>query len=371
MTLQKNPGAVKRHQRMMRFGQWFQTLPAKMTPAPFRLMQISSAYWQSRALYVVANLDIASVLEQRELSAEEIAARTDTDPDAIFRLMRLMVAMGVFERGPTGGFSNNDVSLCLQDAHPQSVRAMILMHHSDEMSRPWFEKLEDGINTGEPPFLLTHGRELFDYMEHNPAFDARFARAMDTIEALTGDTFATDVDWSQFQRVIDIGGGKGSKSVTLLKHHPNLTALVMDRAQVIDGAMDHWKGKVEPEVLSRLEFTAGDIFERIPAARSNKDVFALSAVLHGFSDDDSVTILSNLNATARRCGARIVVIEMILPDSDNDVSGALFDMQMFMGTRGRERTLKEWTQIVSKAGLRIEEVVSLRSFVSMLVLVAA
>lgn len=371
MTLQKNPGAVKRHQRMMRFGQWFQALPAKMTPAPFRLMQISSAYWQSRALYVVANLDIASVLAQRELSAEEIAARTDSHPDAIARLMRLMVAMGIFERGATGGFANNEVSLCLQDEHPQSVRAMILMHHSEEMSRPWFESLEQGINRGEPPFLLTHGRELFDYMEHNPAFDARFGRAMDTVEALTGDTFATDVDWSQFQRVIDIGGSRGSKAVTLLKHHPTLTALVMDRAQIVEGALEHWRDKVAPDVLARLEFCTGDMFERIPAARSDKDVFVLSAVLHGFSDQDCITILSNLNATARRCGARIAVIEMVLPESGNDLAGALFDMQMFMGTRGRERTLGEWTQIASKAGLRIEEVVSLRSFVSVLVLIAA
>ena len=48
---------------------------------------------------------------------------------------------------------------------------------------------------------------------------------MDSVEALTGDSFATDFDWARFDRIIDIGGSKGSKSVAILKRHPHLKAL--------------------------------------------------------------------------------------------------------------------------------------------------
>jgi hypothetical protein len=42
-------------------------------------------------------------------------------------------------------------------------------------------------------------------------------------------------------------------------------------------------------------------------------------------------------------------------------------MQMFMGTRGRERTLAEWSRLFDDGGLALEEVVGLRSFAKILV----
>src|SRR5512144_1428222 len=65
MTLQKNSGAVRRFAKLSRFGAWLQNLPNKIVPPPFRLLQISASYWQSRALYVAARLDIATVLADR------------------------------------------------------------------------------------------------------------------------------------------------------------------------------------------------------------------------------------------------------------------------------------------------------------------
>lgn len=48
--------------------------------------------------------------------------------------------------------------------------------------------------------------------------------------------------------------------------------------------------------------------------------------------------------------------------------GASFDMRMFMGTRGRERTLSEWRALFDRSGLMLEEVVGLQSFGNILVL---
>ena len=62
MSYQLNARAARRYARAMRFGAFLQALPGRLTPAPFRLMQIGSAFWQSRALYVAARLDIATRL---------------------------------------------------------------------------------------------------------------------------------------------------------------------------------------------------------------------------------------------------------------------------------------------------------------------
>ncbi|MFA6310665.1 MAG: methyltransferase [Sterolibacterium sp.] len=366
--MQKNTGAVKRFSRLMKFAGWLRNLPNKLTPPPFRLMQIGSAFWQSRALYVAARLDIATALRDERLSADEIAVRVSAQPDATYRLLRLLVALGVFAEVSPRVFANNALSAHLRDDHPQSVRALILMHNSAEMSRPWYECLEDGVRRGEVPFRLAHGQDLFGYMDGHPEFDVLFSRAMDNVEALAGDSFALDFDWGRFARVIDVGGSRGSKSLAILKRHPQLRALVVDRAQVVDGAAQSWEGREDPALLSRLSFEAGDLLDAVPPAANGKDIYLLSAVLHGFDDETCVRILRNLSVAGAASGARIVLMELVLPESQADLAGASFDMQMFMGTQGRERTLAEWCRLIDGGGLVLEEVVGLQSFASILVL---
>ncbi|MDD3518739.1 MAG: methyltransferase [Chromatiales bacterium] len=367
MSLQKNAGAVRRFARAMKFGAWLQNLPNRMTPPPFRLVQIGSAFWQSRALYVAARLDLAGCIGDDTLDAATIAERAGADADATARLLRMLAAIGVFEETTPRHYRNNRLSAPLRSDHPQSVRAMILMHNDPVMSRPWYEALERGVREGATPFRLTHGRELFAWLDDHADSDALFSAAMDSVEALAGDSFATDFDWGRFERVIDVGGSRGAKSLAILKRHPHLTALVLDRPQVIDEARRYWSEHPTPEV-DRVAFQAGDAFDAIPPARDERDVYFLSAVLHGFDDTGCITILRKLAAACGDGGARIVLLEMVLPEMGADLAAASFDMQMFMGTRGRERTLDEWRALFDRSGVTLDEVVGLRSFASMLVL---
>lgn len=367
MLLQKNAGAVRGYATAMKFASWLQAIPNKLTPPPFRLVQIGSAYWQSRALYVAARLDIATVLGDETLEEAEIGARVIASADATGRLLRMLAAIGVFEETAPRVYRNNRLSAFLRTDNPKNVRAMILMHNSEVMSRPWYEQLESGVREGVPPFHLSHGEELFSYLDHHADFDTLFSEAMDSVEALTGESFATDFDWSQFERVIDVGGSRGTKSLAVLKRHPSLTALVVDRAQVITEAQQYWATHAI-DGLERMSFQAGDLMTSIPPAQSDKDIFLLSAILHGFDDDTCVTVLRNVAQACGRTGARIALLEMVLPEVGADIAAASFDMQMFMGSRGRERTLKEWTSLFNRSGIALEEIVGLQSFGNILVL---
>lgn len=370
MPLQKNAGAVRRFSGLMKFAGWLQNIPNKVTPPPFRLMQIGSAFWQSRVLHVAARLDIADILGDERLAVDKIAIRVSADPDAIYRLLRMLAAMGIFEEVSPRVFANNRLSAPLREGRPDCVRAMILMHNSDEMSRPWYEQLEKCVREGGVPFALTHGKELYDYMDGHAEFDALFSRAMDSVEALSGDSFARDFDWGHFERVIDIGGSKGSKSLTILKRHLHLKALVVDRAQVVRDAERHWAGREAPALLARLSFQPGDLFGSVPTATSGKDIYLLSGVLHGFDDETCVKALLNLARACGGTGARIAVMELVMAECGADLAGTAFDMQMFMGTRGRERTLVEWSRLFDMSGFTLEEQVNLQSFVKILVLKA-
>lgn len=367
MPLQKNAGAVKRFAWAMKLSGWLQGLPNKLTPPPFRLMQIGSLFWQSRALDVAARLDIATMLGDAALDAKEIASRVGSNADATARLLRLLAAMGVFEETAAQVYRNNKLSHCLRTDKPDNVRAMILMHNSETMSRPWFEQLERGVRQGIPPFRLAHGEDLYEFSDHHADFDKLFSEAMESVEALTGDSFATDLDWGRFDRIIDIGGSRGTKSLAILRRHTHLTALVVDRAQVVTEAQAHWRAN-PARGTERLRFLAGDLLASIPPAQNDKDVYLLSGVLHGFDDEACIRALTHLARASGGSGAPVAVMEMVLPERKADLASASFDMQMFMGTRGRERTLAQWQSLLGRSGMVLEEVVALQSFVSILVL---
>jgi hypothetical protein len=371
VSLQRHRGAVRLFGRLTGFSGWLQSLPVKLMPPPFRLVQLGSAYWQSRVLYLAARLDIAGVLGDTTLDTQEIARRLSADADAVFRVLRMLAAMGVFEQTAPRCFRNNRVSACLREDHPQSVRAMVLMHNAEPMSRSWYEQLEAGVRSGEVPFELAHGQALFAYLDTHAELDTLFSHAMDAVEALIGESFATDFDWGRFQRVIDVGGGKGAKSVAILKHHPALLAMVVDRAQVVRDARDHWQGRVDKSLLARIGYQPGNLLESVPPADGDKDVYLLSAVLHGFDDETCVKALRNLTAAVGGSGARIAVMEMVLPEMGADLASASFDLQMLVNTRGRERTLVEWRALFARSGLELEQSVRLRSFAKVLVLKAA
>ena len=361
-TLQLNKRAVNTSFKAMKAAMWLQSLPGRITPAAFRLLQIGSAFWQSRALHAATRLDIATVLADSSLSVEEISARIGASPDAVCRLLRLLCAMGVFAETAPRVFRNSKVSAFLRSDNPRNVRAMVLMHNSDEMSRPWYEQLEQGLLGRGVPFQLANGLDLYAYMSAHPRFDSLFSQAMDTVDTLAGSDFAKDIDWGRFERIIDVGGSKGRKSMAILKRHAHLRSLVVDRASIIDEARHYWRDKEDGALLARICFQPGDVLDAIPAAVSDKDVYLLSAVLHTFDDETCIRALRNLQKASAQAGACAVLLEMVMDESQPSLTRALVDMQMFMGTPGRERTLREWLGLFARSGLELVETVVVRPY---------
>jgi hypothetical protein len=366
-TLQQNRFQVRLFAMAIAVANWLAALPNKLTLPPFRLMQIGSAFWQSRALYTAARLELADEIGEGTKSCTELADALELSEDHLYRLLRMLASIGVFEETAPRRFRNNRLSDCLSAEHPQSVRDMVLMHNSEVMARPWFESLEPCIRSGETPFVKTHGQELFAYMDEHADFDALFARAMDAVEGLTGLDYLSDFNWDRFDRLVDVGGSKGAKSLAILKSHPRLEALVFDRPQVIATADDFWRQQDGAALLERVKFVAGDALESIPLARSARDIYFCMALFHGLGDDDARTVLTNLRSAIGNTQATLLIVDTVAEEVGIDPNVAAFDMQMLIGTRGRERTQREWQVLLEGVGFTIREVVAVRSFARFIV----
>ena len=366
-SLSKNRLLVWLNDKIMRFGNLLQKIPAKTTPPPFRLMQIGSLFWQSRALYVATRLGLADAIADGQKSVRDIAGELELNEDHLYRLLRMLASMGIFVEVSPRVFRNNQTSNFLRQDDPQNVRAMILMHNSPEMTQPWMESLEACVRDGGVPFEKVHGIDLFGYMDRNRAFDMLFADAMDVVDNLTGSAYLQDFNWSPFNRIIDVGGSKGAKSISILKIAPHLKAIVYDRPQVIEAAKTLPDERMSRELTTRLSFQAGDMFDYLPAATSEKDLYLFFAIFHGLGDDEAKSLLQNLKTAIGSSGAHALIVDCVAQEIHIDPVISAFDMQMLIGTRGRERTLSEWNTLLKSAGFRISEIVTVRSFASFIV----
>jgi precorrin-6B methylase 2 len=364
----KNKLPIKLFKIAMKFGNWLQQLPNKVTPPPFRLIQIGSAFWQSCALYVGTKLGLADEIGDSKKSTLELAEALKLNEDHLYRLMRMLSSMGIFTEISPRVFKNSRISEYLRKNNPNSVRSMVLMHNSPEMTKPWTDFLEPSIQDGGIPFEKANGTDLFEYMNQNQAFDKLFSTAMDSVENVAGSQFLEDFNWGLFNRIIDVGGSNGAKSFAILKMYPNLQAVVFDRPQVIELAKRNWEShENNSNVLARMKFIGGDMLTSIPEAESNDDVYLFIAIFHGFGDSECQKILTNLKTAIGNKSVYIVIADAVAPEMNIDLITASLDMQMLMGTKGRERTLTEWNNLFNDTGFKIESVMDIRTFAKYIV----
>jgi hypothetical protein len=137
----------------------------------------------------------------------------------------------------------------------------------------------------------------------------------------------------------------------LLERHSNLRGMLLDREASIEAAATHFRDSPAAECC---ELIAADLSEGVP---SGADIYMLKHVLHGYTDEKAVAILCRCRAVVPPAG-RLLVIEFVLPDV---VSGAapelvgrfMSDLNMMAVTSGRERSEREWRQLLEGAGFTL------------------
>ncbi len=157
---------------------------------------------------------------------------------------------------------------------------------------------------------------------------------MDAVENVASMHFLEDFNWGIFERVIDVGGSIGAKSLAILKANPKLKATLFDRPQVIEEAKIIWEEKERKVTLDRVNFEFGDMLESIPKAESESDVYLFMAVFHGFGNSDCKKILVNLKAAIGNKSPYVVIIDGVADETNIDLVTASMDMQMLIGTAG-------------------------------------
>ncbi len=327
-----------------------------MTATERTLLRMAQGYQLSQALYVVAKLGVADALAAGALDPGTIADAVGAQPGELSRVLRALVAAGVFTELDDGRIALNEVAADLQSDAPARTRDVVI-NFGEEMYRAFGELLHN-VRTGETAFEAVYGQPLFDYYASHPDAEASGSARM-TARSLpvTADLIASNLV-DGVATMTDVGGGKGTVVAALLQAHPDLRATLYERPTVLALARDYLTSH---GVEDRCELVAGDFFSSVP---EGSDLYLLKSVLHDWDDDRCLTILRNCRA-AMSATSRLAIVEFVLPERMAEdpaiVPAALLDLIMLAYAGGRERTETEFKSLLDQAGLRLERVSALAS----------
>ena len=273
---------------------------------PQMLRELAFVMRASRALYAAAELGVADVLASGATTSGEIAARIGTDAPTLRRLLRALVAQGVFEEETPDRFRLNPAGELLRRDAPGSQRAGVLFTAGDTRWRLWSDMLES-VRTGQAATARAYGKTIFERFTENAEEAALFNQAMASYSAALSAPVISAYDFGAFNSIADVGGGTGRFLADILTTNPNAQGVLFDLADVLAGAPPLLEAS---GVTGRCKIVAGDFFVSVS---TGADAYILRAVLHDWDDARCIAILANCRK-AMTSTATLLIVERVMPE---------------------------------------------------------
>ncbi|MCX6307034.1 MAG: ArsR family transcriptional regulator [Bacteroidetes bacterium] len=180
-------------------------LNKRLFPGNVVLYEQFQYFWLMPAMYVAAKLDIATLLKDKPLTAEEISKHLNLDTSNISRILRALSSQGIFTEKRGGRFALNRMTRALLD-EPGSMRHAIL-HHLGPVNWNLMSNLEYAVRTGKDAFADKYGKEIYLFLKDHPGEYALFDKSMSNLSDLGLAPILNACDFSKFPLIADIGGG--------------------------------------------------------------------------------------------------------------------------------------------------------------------
>jgi hypothetical protein len=157
-------------------------------------------------------------------------------------------------------------------------------------------------------------------------------------------------DFSAYPTIVDVGGGHGPLLAAVLSAAPDSRGVLYDLPSVVASARPLFEKHC---VADRVRIAEGSFFDTVP---DGGDAYILKNIIHDWRDDVAVRILRNVRAAAGP-QARVLLVEMVIPEHDRDFPGNWVDLEMLLNLGARERTAAEYRHLLSEAGFEMTRMV--------------
>jgi 2,7-dihydroxy-5-methyl-1-naphthoate 7-O-methyltransferase len=275
--------------------------------------------------------------------AAALAQACGAEPDALARLLRHLVAVGLFAEPEPGRYGPTPVSAALLDDRNALLRAWLDADGPGAKMDLAYSGMLHAVRTGRSSYAAVHGTDFWSDYRADERLRLFFGATMAGFAWQTGPQVAAGYDWGPVATVLDVGGGTGALLQAVLAAHPHLRGAVLDLPEVRPEAEEFLAGA---GLDGRAAFVGGSFLDPLP---TGYDVLLVSRVLTDWSDADATRILRRC-ADAVSADGRVVVVE-VLAGAEHAKNNSSFDLQSLTLLGGRERRPEDFDALAAAAGL--------------------
>ncbi|KAL9034022.1 MAG: hypothetical protein Q9214_007235, partial [Letrouitia sp. 1 TL-2023] len=356
-----------------------------VSEAPSRVNEVTSQFWESRALAIAAERRIPDLLKdagEEGIDVQEIANSTGIEGLKLCQHFDIYTSSDHLPNhllGPKGhSYSVEETAWQEALGYPKARWDWLEEHVT----------LEETFNLGPGYPGIPGASEMFKESASSGVKGdkiprpelAAFGLAMTAGGRIHGAPHPYDYPWAELGEatVVDVGGGVGGFAIQLSQLYPKLKFVIQDRGPAVEQGQKSIWPKEAPAALAegRVEFMAHDFLATNPVRGA--EVYWIRYCIHSLSDKGSIQILASI-AQAMSANSRILICDQVMnstcgceelkpapePLPANYGYYARYshqrDICMMSVQNGIERTPQQFKAIVEAAGLRLEKIWPCRS----------
>jgi len=289
------------------------------TPSnPREILALSRNFMECRLLLTGAEMDIFTRLAE-PASSVDLAEKHGWHERPLTVLLDALTAMGLLIK--KDGLYRTDPGLLpfLRSDSPRTVLPMI--RHAATIWQYWSNLTRIVTETGG----VEGDGTLFEEPEEKKAFIG----AMHVVGSQHAPKIVQAVNPGSALRLIDVGGGSGTYTIAFLESSPEMSATLFDLPDIVSMG----RARItDAGLMDRVTLVAGNFYtDDLPGGH---DLALVSAIIHMNSPEQNVDLYKKI-FDALVPGGRIVIRDHVMkPDRAIPKAGALFAVNMLVGTPG-------------------------------------
>ena len=327
------------------------TAPQTTAPDPVQhVFQLATGYVISTALQLAVRAGVADHLASGPRTAKELATATGTNEDALYRVLRALASVGVFDEIEPHRFALTPAADVLRKQAPNSIHDVVLFIADPLHLRVYADAIES-LRTGKPAAEKTLGKSIFDWFAEHPEYSSTFNNAMTNMSAALIPAVLEAYDFGNIGVLVDVAGGHGQVLTSILRKYPAMRGIVMDLDHVVAGA----KPNIEASGLAdRCQAVAGDFFKAVP---EGGDAYVMKHIIHDWDDERAAQILRSIHTAMGAKSGKVILLEGVLAPGNEPGLGKVMDLEMLFLPGGRERSAEEFRALFDRAGFDLVRIV--------------
>jgi hypothetical protein len=292
----------------------------------------------------ITGLDMFTFMGGRQLTKQQICGALEIQDRPTDVMLTLFTAMGFLEN-VDGVFSLTPRAR----EHLVSASPWFLgPYYASLKDRPVCKDILTVLRTGKPAnWASLKDEQAWAKAMEREDFAAQFTAAMDCRGVYLAQALAKAVDLRDHAHLLDIAGGSGIYACSLVAHHPQLRATVLEKKPVDAIAR---KSIASRGCVDRVSVLAGNMFdEPFP---QGCDVHLFSNVLHDW-DEPLVRQLIGKSFSALPAGGLLVIHDMhIDAQKSGPLPVAAYSALLMTITEGKCYSVAEINGYLRESGFR-------------------